>query len=602
MSLIKTQSQLIKYSRIPMLGVVVLIGLVTILGKGGGGAPPPAGPTPPTVTSMTPDSRETDVARDTTVTATFSAAMNAGTIDTSSFTLRDGQGALIAAAVTYNTNTNTATLTPNQPLKLLTEHTATLASTIASQEGAALSVVNWDFLTVDGQWGMPVAIEFNDTERTFGQQIAVNANGDALVVWAQQGTTDPFRISIWANSYRVGLGWNFPVLIEMDDSGNAGSPHVAINENGIGFAVWDQSDGMKNHVYANRYVPGMGWGMMPERIGTCAGDCSFSARSAQVAVDADGNALAAWEQEGAGPGAPGPDTVTSIWAKTYTAGAGWAANQVLLESDDTGNAGAVRIASSKDAGCVSQAVAVWDQIVGDTLGVWTNRKFQGVDWMEATRIDTGTNNYARRPALAMNACGDALAVWEEQNGAGSTIIWGSLFVPGAIAPYWEGQREISGIFERGAEDPHVAINAAGNGLAVFHVGAGGGALTFTNVWSARFDKDESGGGNWASSRSVTTQIFEDARNARIAIDNNGNGLAVWEQTTATRTNIFANRWTGENNPGLGAFSWGTEALIDGNNGLGSSSPQIGVDAEGRALAVWALFDSTVDSIWANRLE
>ena len=167
----------------------------------------------------------------------------------------------------------------------------------------------------------------------------------------------------------------------MDDFGNAGSPHVAINENGIGFAVWDQPDGIggpqMRHVYANRYVPGVGWDMMPEKIGTCAGDCGFSARSPQVAVDADGNALAAWEQEGGGPGAPGPDTVTSIWAKTYTAGAGWAANQVLLESDDTGNASAVRIASSKDAGCVSQAVAVWDQTVGGTTGCLVEPKVPG---------------------------------------------------------------------------------------------------------------------------------------------------------------------------------------------------------------------------------
>ena len=144
-----TTRQIMKFSRIAALGVVVLAALVTIVGKGGGGAPPPPANPAPTVTSMTPSADQIDVARDTTVTATFSEAMNAGTIDTSSFTLRNAQDALIPAAVTYDMNTNTATLTPNQPLNLLTAHTATLASTITSQGGTALSTsVNWDFLTV----------------------------------------------------------------------------------------------------------------------------------------------------------------------------------------------------------------------------------------------------------------------------------------------------------------------------------------------------------------------------------------------------------------------------------------------------------------------
>ena len=45
--------------------------------------------TPPTVSSMSPANGATSVAITTTVTATFSEAMNAATINTSSFELRD---------------------------------------------------------------------------------------------------------------------------------------------------------------------------------------------------------------------------------------------------------------------------------------------------------------------------------------------------------------------------------------------------------------------------------------------------------------------------------------------------------------------------------
>jgi hypothetical protein len=589
-----TTRQIMKFARIAALGVVVLAGLVTILGSGGGGGAgvgaPPANPAPQ-VTSMTPASNADNIAVDTTVTATFNEAMNAGTIDTSSFTLRNAQGALIPAAVTYNTNTRTATLTPNQPLTLLTLHTAELSTAITDQEGARLSNpgVRWEFLTVDRQWGNPVPVSMNTTGMTFNPKIAVNAKGDALAVWSQ---TDAMMgaISIYANSYTVGLGWGFPVLLEQQ-LGNANSPHVAINEDGIGFAVWQQLDGTQFKVYANRYVPGAGfiggWDMMATVIGADSSDGMYPALGAQVAVDSAGNAVAAWEEAGPGPGAPGPDTVTSIWARIYTAGAGWAAMKERLETDDTGNASGVRIASSTDAGVVSQAVVVWEQTTddlvqfGSSLNIWSNRFTQGVGWQTtAAQVDITTNG-ARRPELAMNAEGDALVVWE-QNLLGIQEIWANSFEPGATGSGWETPKMIAGFPSVDQENPQVAISVTGDGLALHHAGTTLSSVSYRNDF-------------WDPPMSVSGN----ARNAKIAIDANSNGLAVWERDTGVRSSIIANRWFGDNLPISGAtdiLSWGTEQVIDG--GLGSFSPQIGVDGQGRALSIW----EQGGSIWGNRWE
>jgi hypothetical protein len=288
--------------------------------------------------------------------------------------------------------------------------------------------------------------------------------------------------------------------------------------------------------------------------------------------------------------------VTSIWARIYTAGAGWAGNQKLLETDDTGNASGVRIASSTDAGVISQAVAVWTQTVGPTLGVWSNRFIQGVGWevdlLEnpvPTKIDTSTNG-ARRPELAMNAEGDALAVWE-QNILGDQAIWASQFVPGATGSGWEMPILISGVNNVDQENPQVAISPGGNGLALYSTGQ-------TTLSSVRFLQDS---GGWAFPKSVSGN----ARNAKIAIDAKSNGLAVWERDTGARNSIIANRWFGAgfgNTVGGIAFSWGTEQVIDGDGGLGSFSPQIGVDAERRALSIWEQSEGGLTSIWGNRLE
>jgi hypothetical protein len=592
---------MIKFSRIAALGVVILAALVTILGKGGGDGTEPLGNQAPEVTSMTPASEADNVALDTTVTATFNEAMDADTIDTSSFTLLEDGFDVIPAAVTYNTNTRTATLTPNQPLKVLTAYTPELSTAITDQDGAPLSNpgVDWEFLTVDSQWGNPVPVSTNATGMTFNPKIAVNAKGDALAVWIQQ----PDLImgmavrSVYANSYAVGVGWGSPVLLEQD-LGNADVPHVAINENGIGFAVWQQlvvrQFGTQFNVYANRYVPGAGWDDVATEIAADSSDGMYWALGPQVAVDSAGNAVAAWEEQGPGPGDPGPDTVTSIWAKIYTAGAGWAAIPEELETDDTGNASGVRIASSTDAGVISQAVVVWDQttvdlVLGSSLNVWSNRFTQGVGWQTAAQVDTTTNG-ARRPELAMNAEGDALAVWE-QDILGDIAIWASQFVPGATGSGWEMPILISGVNNVNQENPQVAISPGGNGLALYSTGQ-------TTLSSVRFLQDS---GGWAFPKSVSGN----APNAKIAIDGKTNGLAVWERDTGARNSIIANRWFGGgfgNTVGGIAFSWGTEQVIDGDGGLGSFSPQIGVDAERRALSIWVQSEGGLTSIWGNRLE
>src|SRR5205807_1614696 len=82
-------------------------------------------------------------------TATFSRAMDATTITTSSFTLSSSSGS-VAATVGYNGATNTATLTPSGALANNTTYTATLNTTIKASDGTALAgVFSWSFTTVN---------------------------------------------------------------------------------------------------------------------------------------------------------------------------------------------------------------------------------------------------------------------------------------------------------------------------------------------------------------------------------------------------------------------------------------------------------------------
>ena len=63
--------------------------------------------------------------------------MNAATIDTNTFTLRNATNPLIAAVVSYDSGTYTATLTPNSPLVRGTTYTATVKGGAAGVKDVA---------------------------------------------------------------------------------------------------------------------------------------------------------------------------------------------------------------------------------------------------------------------------------------------------------------------------------------------------------------------------------------------------------------------------------------------------------------------------------
>src|SRR3989449_934696 len=96
----------------------------------------------PTVTAQAPAPGATGVPLNTTVTATFSKAMNAASITTSTFRLRAaGSTADVPATVTVNTAGTLATLTPSSPLAAGTVYTATVAAAVTDTSGTALGEI-----------------------------------------------------------------------------------------------------------------------------------------------------------------------------------------------------------------------------------------------------------------------------------------------------------------------------------------------------------------------------------------------------------------------------------------------------------------------------
>ena len=107
--------------------------------------------TAPTVSSTTPSSSATGVNVGTTVTATFSEAIDTTTINNTTFVLQDANNTLVSATVTYNSANKTATLTPSSSLTGSTTYTATITggtSGVKDLAGNALAAnYTWSFTT-----------------------------------------------------------------------------------------------------------------------------------------------------------------------------------------------------------------------------------------------------------------------------------------------------------------------------------------------------------------------------------------------------------------------------------------------------------------------
>lgn len=198
------------------------------------------------------------------------------------------------------------------------------------------------------------------------------------------------------------------------------------------------------------------------------------------------------------------------------------------------------------------------------------------EWLEST--NTGTSS---KQELAIDGQSNALAVWEYTDAAG-TRIWANHYTR---AELWEDPAPID--TGDGAANPHVAVDAAGNGFAVWQEG---GSTAQSRIWTNRYVV----GQGWGTPEILQNGEVTGAQTPAIAADPDGNAIAVWVQREMDSANlvVWSNRYT--------SGSWGAAAPIDDEPTPSVATIAVDVDADGNALAVWTRPDFPGDVIWANR--
>lgn len=321
-----------------------------------------------------------------------------------------------------------------------------------------------------------------------------------------------------------------------------GSPAVAIDDQGDSIIAWC------------RFDAGVGDTRIEARGRSAAGVFSsvqkisqFGAVCPQVATDADGDSVIAWERSVGG--------TTRIETRARSA---------------AGTLGAIQTLSPPDSNAVQ--VAIDDQ--GDSIFVW--QRFDGSNLRIQMRTRTAAGALspiktlsaagedANSPVVAIDPDGDAVIAWTRFDGTNDRIQARALSAAGALSPV---QNLSQG--GRDAESADAAMDDTGD--AVF-------------TW-ARFDgvgdriqaRARSSAGTFSAVQTLSGS--GESSSAQVDVDESGDAVFVW------------NRDAGGDLRGetRGRSAAGALSSVNTFSPGDTFTPQVGVDADGDAVIAWSFF-------------
>src|SRR5205823_9214192 len=146
-------------------------------------------------------------------------------------------------------------------------------------------------------------------------------------------------------------------------------------------------------------------------------------------------------------------------------------------------------------------------------------------------------------------------------------------------------RTVAEAYWWGANDPQIVMDSRGNGVAIWTQWHG----SSWGVWATRYGSVI----GWEDPTPIGTSSTQGG-DPRIAIDSQGNAIAVWVQGAppGVTWSIWANRY-------VFGTGWSVASAIEAGSDA-ALTPEIAMDSEGNAIAVWIEESATNVSIWTNR--
>jgi PKD domain len=179
-------------------------------------------------------------------------------------------------------------------------------------------------------------------------------------------------------------------------------------------------------------------------------------------------------------------------------------------------------------------------------------------------------NDAGEPQVAVDAAGDAVAVWSREDGAHHVVQAASRPAGGS----WSPPEDLSAP-GRDALEPRLAVNAAGDAVAVWQ--RSNGSRTVVQSASRR------AGGSWSTPVDLSDATWN-ADEPAVAVSPTGEAIALWSRYDGLRDIV-------QSAIGTVGRAWGPGVNRSAPGGNGRQ-PQVVLDPAGDAVAVWIRYDGS----------
>lgn len=400
--------------------------------------------------------------------------------------------------------------------------------------------------------------------------------------------------------------WAAAGLLE-SSSTPGGSPRVAFDANGNGFAVWRSA----GDLFVRRYVRSTDTWQTQVTLDSGSGTIT----APELAVDAGGNAIVAWVQS--------DGTAQSTYTSFYDAGAGTWGTATLVESSSnavTTTEGYVSVAISG-----ARAAVTWQFQNGDA---YVARR-SGGSWATEESLES-SSNAAREPSVVIDSSGNVLTLWRQASSSaqstffnrydaatstwsGATLLESSSTATDLPRLTFDGGSKAMAIWAQGSDiiarrydftagtwataqtihsgsgTPDAAVvssDSAGNVVAAWQQSDG----TADSIWVSTYSVASS---TWTTSQLLETSsqpVPSDIR-AVAASMRSGRAAVTWLQSDGTRNDVYAATFAGA--------TWSSPSLLESNN-ADAALPVVAIDVDGYATVSWQQSDGTANSVYQAR--
>ncbi len=201
-------------------------------------------------------------------------------------------------------------------------------------------------------------------------------------------------------------------------------------------------------------------------------------------------------------------------------------------------------------------------------------------WLADTPTLAQESTYVSPGQMAFAPDGTAVAVWDEPDGGHSVVRTASRPAGGV----WSASEPLSGALLE-SSGAALAIDAAGNAVAAW---TSFDDDTFTNA--TIYVAERPAGGSWATPVALSDGLTQ-VVGVRLAVTPGGAATAVWLRRDSTNRIQAATRAPG------GAWPLPADAVYLSTAGYNADSPDVAVDPNGNLVAVWQKIAGTGGGIY-----